>query len=78
MFSYTTKSGRLTLKEGCNGYYVTDNDSNTTVGCGDGTQWVSPDDAELTDAESTELRNDRAVDDIEGNQTEWLEAYFGK
>lgn len=78
MFEYTTASGRLTIREACNGFYVTDNSTDETVGCGDGDSWVSEEDCSLTDAEATRLRNDRIADDIESSESQWIEAYFDK
>lgn len=78
MFTYTTKSGRLTIRETFNGFNVTLNETGETKGCGDGTQWVSGDDQVLAASEQIRLRSDRIIGDIEGSESEWLEAYFRK
>lgn len=78
MFTYTTKSGKLTIREVHNGFQVDLNGTDQTRGCGDGTQWVSPDDQILAASEQERLRNDRVIDDIEGGEAEWLEAYFNE
>jgi hypothetical protein len=73
-FSYTTKSGRLTIRESPHGFYVTDNQTNKQVACGTGEQWVSGDDVELSQAEAEQMRNDRIIDEMETAEQAWVKA----
>lgn len=80
MASYTTKSGRLTVYEAGNGFYVTDNDRKQTRGCGDGVdQFIDPSDANFDkDEDRDEAVTKRIKRAVEGSESEWLEAYFGR
>lgn len=61
MREYTTKSGRLTLVDAFNGYYITFNDTGETRGAGDGTDWES---------------FSEWVEDVEADEGEYINAYF--
>lgn len=62
-FTYTSHNGVLTINEGFNGWYLTHNPSQTTIGMGDGTNglnnwksagaipiWIEASESELRDA----------------------------
>lgn len=70
MFDYTTKSGRLTVREGLNGFYIYNETTNECRGMGD-----NP--FEHLDNGCGEIQYQHIREEIERDEEVYLEAYFG-
>ena len=79
MFTYTTKSGVLRIREIGNGYELDHLQTNKTRGMGDGTNYVRHgEDRRLPPRRAERRKHNRMINDIEQNESEWLSAYFSK
>ena len=78
MLDYTTKSGVLHLYEVGNGIMVEHVPTGRVHHCGNGTQWMENLDWDAPVEECEKVWHANAIADIEGSESEWVEAYFGE